>query len=208
MYKYRIAISTDPYHASIYKSKFYENVLKYDGGTAVKAVWCFCHTEEEGRRTLRQWALEAGGIPYDNTSIFEEEHITEKWYDGPGIYDPVSHECLYHFGADSMHQDIFTYELEENLIPLDIYERRVRKAGSLQELCLVMADAEKFSDLDAMSLINEYIEAHPAAGTGLMGLFFGKGFDFMVMATEDGEALCYSQQKGWFIQDCDDQLQN
>lgn len=207
MYKYRIAISTDPYHASIYKSKFYENVLKYDGATAVKAVWCFCNTEEEGRRTLRQYALEAGGIPYDNGSLFEVEHTTEKWYDGPGIYDPVSHECLYHSGADSMHQDIFTYELEENLIPLDIYERRVRKAGSLQELCLVMADAEKFSDLDAMSLINEYLEDHPEADAGPMGLFYGKGFDFMVMATEDGEALCYSQQRGWFIQDCDE-LQN
>lgn len=207
MYEYRIAISTDPYHAGIHKSRFTGGALKYVGSTVVKAIQCFCTTLDEGRELLRRWAREAGGVTYDNSSLFEEEHVSESWYDGPGIYDPVSHECLYHSGADSMHQDIFTYELEENLIPLDIYERRVRKAGSLQELCLVMADAEKFSDLDAMSLINEYLEDHPEADAGPSDLFSRGDYDFMVMATGDGEALCYSQQRGWFIQDCDE-LQN
>ena len=201
MYEYRIAISTDPYHAGIHKSRFTGGALKYVGSTVVKAIQCFCSTLDEGRELLRRWAREAGGVTYDNGSLFEEEHVSESWYDGPGIYDPVSHECLYHSGADSMHQDIFTYELEENLIPLDICQRKARNAASLQELRLVMEAAEDFCDLDAMVLINEYIEARPAAGTGPMGLFYGKGFDFMVMATEDGEALCYSEQRGWFIKD-------
>ena len=201
MYTYRIAISTDPYHAGIHKSRFTGGALKYAGPTVVKAIQCFCTTLDEGRELLRRWAREAGGVTYDNGSLFEEEHVSESWYDGPGIYDPISHECMYHFGSDCLHQDIFTFSLEENDIPLDIYLKKAQKAENLQQLLLVMEAAEDFYDLDAADLIKEYIESHPSSSDGPSGIFKKDGYDFVVWVREGDEMLAYSESKGWFILD-------
>lgn len=203
MYTYRIAISTDPYHAGIHKSRFTGGALKYVGSTVVKAIQCFCSTLDEGRELLRRWAREAGGVTYDNGSLFEEEHVSESWYDGPGIYDPVSHECMYHFSSDCLHQDIFTFSLEENDIPLDIYLKKAQKAENLQQLLLVMEAAEDFYDLDAADLIKEYIESHPSSSDGPSGIFKKDGYDFVMWVREGDEMLAYSESKGWFIIDID-----
>lgn len=206
MYTYRIAISTDPYHAGIHKSRFTGGALKYAGPTVVKAIQCFCTTLDEGRELLRRWAREAGGVTYDNGSLFEEEHVSEPWYEGPGIYDPVSHECMYHFGSDCMHQDIFTFSLEENDIPLDIYLKKAQKAENLQQLLLVMEAAEDFYDLDAADLIKEYIESHPSSSDGPSGIFKKDGYDFVMWVREGDEMLAYSESRGWFILDIDSSM--
>ena len=203
MYTYRIAISTDPYHAGIHKSRFTGGALKYVGSTVVKAIQCFCSTLNEGRELLRRWAREAGGVTYDNGSLFEEEHVSESWYDGPGIYDPVSHECMYHFGSDCLHQGIFTFTLEVNDIALDIYLEKAQKAENLQQLLLVMEAAEDFYDLDAADIIKEYIESHPSSSDGPSGIFKKDGYDFVMWVREGDEMLAYSESKGWFIIDID-----
>lgn len=94
-------------------------VLEYSGKTTPRRwVWSEGYaTKEEARAVLESWAREKA-IYYDREAIEEEardwEDLTEKelrsafadwlstnrWYDGPGYYDPVSHEKNYAPGSD------------------------------------------------------------------------------------------------------------
>lgn len=198
-YNFRIAASTDAYHAG--RRVMAGEPLKYEGNTIVKMIQVLCDSIEQGREILRQWAILSGAIYYNNESRDPNEHTEEKWYDGAGWYDPVSHEILYREGSDYYHDDVMTFEIEENTIPTDIYEMKVHRAQNLTELMAVMDDAEKFCDLDCMDFIKLYIVTHEGAQACSAGILTDEIGDFACFVSEGEETLCYSEQRGWFIKD-------
>ena len=198
-YNYRIVASTDAYHAG--RRVMAGEPLKYEGNTVVKMIQVLCDSVEQGREILRQWALQSSAIYYNNDSRDPNEHTEEKWYEGAGWYDPVGHQLLYLEGSDYYRDDVMTYKIEENTIPMDIYEKKVLRAGNLTDLMAIMDDAEQFSDLDCMDFIRMYIDTHDNARACSAGILTDKIGDFACFVSEGDETLCFSEQRGWFIKD-------